>query len=134
MWRPRLDQSEAIGTARRNDAGVWWTADAGASERSVAERIVNSWSAAGVELPRPRGDHLVIDRAGSIQRLRGLEVAVGHAIEQGAHQERRATFGGANFLGSRGVGLRWRRLAIQSYALPVLVAPWWRRTACTHIV
>ena len=47
MWRPRLDQGEVIGTARRNDAGIGWIADASASERSVAERIVNSWSAAG---------------------------------------------------------------------------------------
>src|SRR5262249_46311365 len=40
------------------------------------------------------------------QRLRGLKVTVGHAIEQGAHQERRATLGrGADLLGARVVGL-----------------------------
>ena len=46
MWRPRLDQGEAEGTARRNDAGIVGVADAG-TECSMGERIVNSGSAAG---------------------------------------------------------------------------------------
>jgi len=37
-----------------------------------------------------------------------------HAIEQGAHQQRRATLGGADLLGSRVVGLLLAPLAIQS--------------------